>query len=140
MKKIFTRILLIVLASAFMVPDLHAISYMKPAANQGDPDPATVKAAISEFAHLSRKEKKERWREVKKEVRAFKAAQKAHQEPIASTVVQVIVAILLPPLGVFLHEGVINGRFWIDLILTLIFYFPGLIYALIVILGSTSKG
>jgi uncharacterized membrane protein YqaE (UPF0057 family) len=47
----------------------------------------------------------------------------------------VVLAILLPPLAVYLHEGVINGKFWLDLILTLLFYLPGMIYALIVVLS-----
>ncbi|MFZ5978274.1 MAG: YqaE/Pmp3 family membrane protein [Bacteroidota bacterium] len=48
----------------------------------------------------------------------------------------VILAILLPPLAVYLHEDAINTKFWIDLILTLLFFLPGIIYALIVILGG----
>lgn len=47
-------------------------------------------------------------------------------------VLLVILAILLPPLAVFLKKG-IGGAFWLNLILTLIFYFPGLIHALYVI-------
>uniref|UniRef100_UPI0006850D23 YqaE/Pmp3 family membrane protein n=1 Tax=Cesiribacter andamanensis TaxID=649507 RepID=UPI0006850D23 len=45
----------------------------------------------------------------------------------------VIITILLPPLGVFLHQGEINAKFWISLLLTLLFYVPGLIYSLLVI-------
>lgn len=48
----------------------------------------------------------------------------------------VIITILLPPLGVGLAKG-IGTPFWIDLILTLLFYFPGLIYGLIVILSNS---
>ena len=47
-----------------------------------------------------------------------------------------IYAILLPPLGVYLHEGEVNTRFWISLLLTLLFFIPGVIYALIVVLGD----
>jgi uncharacterized membrane protein YqaE (UPF0057 family) len=45
----------------------------------------------------------------------------------------IICTILIPPLGVGLKFG-IDSHFWIDLVLTLIFYFPGLIYGLIVVL------
>lgn len=45
----------------------------------------------------------------------------------------IILAILLPPLAVYLAKG-IGTEFWIDLILTLLFWIPGIIYALIVIL------
>ena len=41
---------------------------------------------------------------------------------------QLILCILVPPLGVFLKVGL--GRdFWINLILTLIFWLPGAIHA-----------
>lgn len=51
-----------------------------------------------------------------------------------STLLLVIIAFLLPPLAVFLHQGEINENFWINLLLTLLFYIPGLIHALILIL------
>ena len=50
-------------------------------------------------------------------------------------IVRIIAAILLPPLGVFLQVG-LGRAFWINVILTLLFYFPGLIHAIYVI-GST---
>lgn len=48
----------------------------------------------------------------------------------------VIIALFIPPLAVFLYEGEINSRFWISLILTILFFIPGVIYALILILGG----
>lgn len=42
-----------------------------------------------------------------------------------------IATVLLPPLGVALKHG-IGGTFLINLILTLIFYVPGLIHAIYV--------
>jgi uncharacterized membrane protein YqaE (UPF0057 family) len=48
-------------------------------------------------------------------------------------VVIVLCAIFLPPLGVGLMYG-INIYFWIDLVLTLLFFIPGMIFALIVVL------
>lgn len=47
-----------------------------------------------------------------------------------SLVLYVILAILIPPLAVGLLYG-IGTEFWISLVLTLLFYVPGLIYALI---------
>lgn len=47
----------------------------------------------------------------------------------------VILAILLPPLAVFLVDG-IGTKFWISLILTLLFWLPGMIYALLVVFGA----
>lgn len=101
-----------------------------------DPDPAKVKAAVTEFKSLPAKEKRTRIRDVKKELREYKAAKKAGDDPSTNTLLLVILAILLPPLAVYLHEGVINNRFWISLLLTLLFWLPGVIYALVVILGD----
>lgn len=134
MKKIFTHIALVAILCSFFVPNVKAVSF--PANNiSTEPDSATVKAAVSEFLNLSKKEKKAKFKEVKKALKEYKAKKKA-AEPLASTAVQVIFAILLPPLGVYLHEGEINNRFWISLLLTLLFWLPGAIYALVVVLGD----
>lgn len=45
----------------------------------------------------------------------------------------IIAAVLLPPLGVFILRG-LGTEFWISVVLTLIGWLPGVIYALIVIL------
>lgn len=41
-------------------------------------------------------------------------------------------AIFLPPLGVFLQEG-IGTQFWINILLTLLGYIPGIIHAVWII-------
>ena len=46
-------------------------------------------------------------------------------------IIILIATILLPPLGVALKHG-LGSQFLISLILTLIFYIPGLIYSLYV--------
>lgn len=48
--------------------------------------------------------------------------------------VLIIVAILLPPLAVFLKTNKADKTLVINIILWLLFYIPGLIHALIVIL------
>ena len=101
-----------------------------------EPDPAEVKAAIAEFKSLSKKERKVIVKESKKELKAYKSAKKAGKEPSTNTLLLVILAILLPPLAVYLHQGEINSKFWISLLLTLLFWLPGVIYALIIILGD----
>lgn len=50
-----------------------------------------------------------------------------------SDIVKIILAVLLPPLGVFFEVG-LSKHFWINLILTLFGYIPGIIHALWVIL------
>lgn len=49
-------------------------------------------------------------------------------------VLLVLLAILIPPLAVFLVDG-IGNKFWISLILTLLFWVPGVVYALLVVFG-----
>ncbi len=46
--------------------------------------------------------------------------------------VKIICAVLLPPLGVFLQVG-IGKHFWINLILTLLGYIPGIVHAIWII-------
>lgn len=46
--------------------------------------------------------------------------------------VRIVAAILLPPLGVFLQVG-IGVDFWINILLTLLGYIPGIIHAVWVI-------
>ena len=45
---------------------------------------------------------------------------------------RIIVAILLPPLGVFLQVG-LSKHFWINILLTLLGYIPGIVHAVWVI-------
>ena len=47
-------------------------------------------------------------------------------------VVRVICSIFMPPLGVFLQVG-IGGAFWLNILLTLLGYVPGLVHAIWVI-------
>jgi uncharacterized membrane protein YqaE (UPF0057 family) len=48
-------------------------------------------------------------------------------------IVRLIAAIFLPPLGVFLQEG-LGTQFWINVLLTLLGYIPGIIHAVWIIL------
>lgn len=97
---------------------------------------AVLHNALAEFKSLSHKEKKFRIKESKALLKQYKAEKKAGASTDTNTLLLVILAILLPPLAVYLHEDAINTKFWIDLILTLLFFLPGIIYALIVILGG----
>ena len=47
-------------------------------------------------------------------------------------VLRIIIAILLPPLGVFLQVG-IGLHFWINILLTILGYIPGIIHAIYII-------
>tara|TARA_R110002072_G_C7853086_1_gene525855 strand:+ start:514 stop:672 length:159 start_codon:yes stop_codon:yes gene_type:complete len=47
-------------------------------------------------------------------------------------VIRIILSILLPPLGVFLQVG-IGLQFWINILLTLLGYVPGVLHAVWII-------
>jgi uncharacterized membrane protein YqaE (UPF0057 family) len=49
-------------------------------------------------------------------------------------ILQVIAAIIIPPLGVFMKTRKINSAFWLNVVLTVLGYFPGLLHALYVVL------
>ncbi|WP_081602949.1 YqaE/Pmp3 family membrane protein [Desulfocurvibacter africanus] len=48
-------------------------------------------------------------------------------------ILRILLAILIPPLGVFLQVG-LGIQFWINILLTLLGYIPGIIHAIYVIL------
>lgn len=47
-------------------------------------------------------------------------------------IIRIILAIILPPLGVFLQVG-IGMHFWINIPLTLLGYIPGIVHAVWII-------
>ncbi|MFA6922933.1 MAG: YqaE/Pmp3 family membrane protein [Bacteroidales bacterium] len=67
---------------------------------------------------------------MKRHINKTNAASVAHSD--ISAVLLVILAIIIPPLAVYLVRG-IGTPFWIDLVLTLLFWLPGIIYALFVV-------
>ncbi|WP_198664974.1 YqaE/Pmp3 family membrane protein [Lewinella sp. IMCC34191] len=105
-----------------------------------NPTEAEALAAAREYREslnaMSGKERRQLKREQRK---AVKAALTDYQDASTNTILLVILAILLPPVAVLVHQGEINSKFWIALLLTLLFYLPGLIYALLVIFGNNYK-
>ena len=102
------------------------------------PDALIIHNAMEDFKHLSKTEKKERVKEAKAAIKQYKQDKRSGRtsgESGMNLFLLILITILLPPLGVYLHEGQINTKFWISIILTLLFYFPGLIYGLIVVLS-----
>jgi uncharacterized membrane protein YqaE (UPF0057 family) len=134
MQRFFT--VLFIAFVAFFTLSTPAFSASLPIRLTTEPEPAVVNKAVADFNALSKREKKVRIKEVKKVLKEAKAAKRAGKAPEENTVLLVILAILLPPLAVYLHQGEINTKFWISLILTLLFFVPGVIYALIVVLGD----
>lgn len=101
---------------------------------------AEEKEAIAEtkayVKNMSKEEKADFKKKAKDMLDDFKTMQKEGSSDISeNTLLLVIIAILLPPLAVFLYEGAFTTRVLLSILLWLLFYLPGLIYALIVILG-----
>ena len=46
--------------------------------------------------------------------------------------IRIILSIILPPVGVFLQVG-LGGAFWLNILLTLLGYIPGLVHAIWII-------
>jgi uncharacterized membrane protein YqaE (UPF0057 family) len=59
--------------------------------------------------------------------------------PSDRMVLEIILALLLPPLAVYVHEGNIGTNFWINLILTLLLVIPGIIHALLVVTNTIRR-
>lgn len=53
-------------------------------------------------------------------------------------ILRLILSILLPPVGVFLQVG-LTAQFWINVILTLLGYLPGVIHAVWIIASRSSS-
>lgn len=47
-------------------------------------------------------------------------------------VIRIILSIIIPPLGVFLQVG-LGAQFWINILLTILGYIPGVIHAIYII-------
>lgn len=48
-------------------------------------------------------------------------------------VIRIILSVIIPPVGVFLQVG-LGLHFWLNILLTILGYFPGLIHAVWIIL------
>lgn len=111
-------------------------------------DSMHIKAALQEFKDLPAKERRYRLKEAKKAIREYKAAKRKNADDAdVHTLLLVILALILPPLAVYLHQGEANNKFWITTLLfvlgllgafTIGWYLilASIIYALIVILGA----
>lgn len=148
-KGIFILFSALIISSALFSPSIAAVLLSLPATAvpATEPDPAVIKAALNEFRSLSKKEKRSRLKEARKAIREFRKEKRKGMEPSTDTLLLVIIALLIPPLAVYLHQGETNNKFWIT---TLLFvagilgaFFLGwalilasIIYALIVILGN----
>lgn len=140
MKKATTQFLsLLFMFSVLAAPTMAAsLPASEPSANTAktEPAPEKVNAALDEFKNLSRHERKTRIKDAKKLLKEYRADKRSGRVAETDQVLLAILAILLPPLAVYLKEGEVNSRFWISLILTLLFWIPGVIFALLVVFDA----
>ena len=112
-----------------------------------EPGKEVIRKAAEEFKALPKKERKYKLKQAKKTLKEYKKAKKAGAEPDTNTILLAILALLLPPLAVYLHQGVTNNKFWITTLLFLLgilgaftigwyLILASIVYALIVILGN----
>ncbi len=83
--------------------------------------------------------KKAMRRQLKESIQKYRDSKKQESptSPLDDMLVLcVILALFIPPLAVYLYLGSIGTEFWISLILTLLFFLPGVIYSLYVILTN----
>ncbi len=108
---------------------------------------AAVRSAFEELRSMPKGERNKKLKQARREIRKFKEARRAGREADTNTLLLVILALLLPPLAVYLHQGETNSKFWITLLLFLLgiagafffswlLIFAAIVYALLVILGG----
>lgn len=63
---------------------------------------------------------------------ALRRVRSSPEDPILMDLIRIILAILLPPVGVFLQVG-FGKHFWLNILLTILGYIPGIVHAVWVI-------
>lgn len=128
-KSIYT--ILFTAAIAIFTSSVHAA--ILPPAKTDKKIEAQVNEAVNEFNQLSKSEKKERFSKVKSTIQQYKSNLKNGEKIDDNKLLAIIFAILIPPVGVVLYENKVTTKFWISLLLTFIFWLPGMIYSLLVV-------
>ena len=139
----YFTLLLFMLAFITATPTANAFVIVTPG-DEVTTTEAEALAAVAEYkaelAAMSKKERRQLRRDQRKQAKQLMKEYKNGEADVEEgSLLLIILAILLPPLAVFLYEGAINTKFWISLVLTLLFFLPGIIYALLVITGNAKK-
>jgi len=135
--------LLSFIACLFLFPaSVDAAVIVKPDKAEGK-ELSERKAAGEEA--MSKRELRRHKRELRREKRQERRAARQELRKMAREmkeagysdrfILLVILGILLPPLAMFFYDG-LSDRFWISLVLTLLFFLPGVIYTLIVLFSE----
>lgn len=125
MKKIKLYIVSLALAVMSFSTPVTAASIIEPSTSTTATTPSDkeVNNALNEFKSLSRKEKKSRVKEVKKLLKQYRADKKAGKETDDRTILLAILAIILPPLAIYLKEETFTWKFWVSLLLVVPIFF-----------------
>jgi len=75
-------------------------------------------------------------KEVRKAIKALKKEKRGSSDISEDKLILILITLFIPPLAMYLYEGDITKRFWLSLLLSFLFFFPGFIYTLIIILGD----
>jgi len=116
MKKITFRIVAISFAvMSLATPSMSAIVSEPATTTSTEPSEREINSAVEELKSLSRKERKSRFKEVKKLLKEYKADKKAGKQEDDETniILLAILAILLPPLAIWLKERRLTWKFWL---------------------------
>jgi len=99
---------------------------------------AAINAAVASFHGLSKAEKKARLKVAKKQLKQLKADKRkgllSREEEIDKVVL--IILCIIPPLAVYLKTRKFDWRFWVSLFLSLLFWLPGFVFALLVVIDE----
>jgi uncharacterized membrane protein YqaE (UPF0057 family) len=139
MKKLLVRTFLVVtcLATLSVFNGVNAIVPINSSNTTETAEELAINNAMAEFKALNKKERNARFKEAKKAIKQYKADKKAGKVAKDDDhVLAIIFAILIPPVGVIIHEKKVTTKFWISLLLTLLFWLPGAIYSLLVVTGN----
>ena len=98
-----------------------------------------VKEAIKDYTAFNRVNRKIEFTNMETKNTDNNIAQKNHiSSNKTSEVLIAILCIFLPPIGVIVYEDTVTANFWVDLLLTFIFWIPGIIFAFLVCFGGVS--
>ena len=97
-----------------------------------------IDAEIIRYSEVTRQEKREMQKEVKAKLRSMPPGKINTAKP-DNDILYAILSVVLPPLAVYLYENrTLTTNFWVDLVLTLFFWVPGIVFALLVVFDVVS--
>lgn len=114
---------------------IHAALDETVTTEQENPKPVFTPLPVQSFSQPSTNPQPEKYEQIvkkdkvsKKDLkRSIKQASQANYTTFM-TILLVVLAIILPPVAVLLVDG-LRGPFWLSILLTILFYLPGIIYA-----------